>query len=102
MFEKNLADVIRGLRANKKNEEKYINIVLEEIRKELKTNDIDIKAQAIAKLTYVIFWNNPLHTIPVVESAKNKVQLLTMLLLRALWSRVEKGIAGKDPVFLAH
>lgn len=53
MFEKSLTDLIRGIRANKKNEQKYISACLQEIRNEVKANDIDVKANAIAKLTYV-------------------------------------------------
>ncbi|ORX94199.1 Adaptor protein complex AP-3 delta subunit [Basidiobolus meristosporus CBS 931.73] len=53
MFEKNLTDLIRGLRANKKNEAKYIATCIEEIRRELKGNDPDLKAIAISKLTYL-------------------------------------------------
>lgn len=54
MFEKSLTDLIRGIRANKKNEQKYIAVCLQEIRNEVKSNDLDIKATAVAKLTYVI------------------------------------------------
>ncbi|KAI8068421.1 adaptin N terminal region-domain-containing protein [Gongronella butleri] len=53
MFEKSLTDLIRGIRANKKNEQKYITVCLQEIRTEVKANDIDIKAMAVAKLTYL-------------------------------------------------
>ncbi|CAO3581359.1 unnamed protein product [Absidia cylindrospora] len=53
MFEKSLTDLIRGIRANKKNEQKYISVCLQEIRNEVKTNDPDIKAMAVAKLTYL-------------------------------------------------
>ncbi|RUP48600.1 adaptor-related protein complex 3 delta 1 subunit, partial [Jimgerdemannia flammicorona] len=53
MFEKSLTDLIRGIRANKKNDQKYIAVCLQEIRQECKSNDPDIKAVAIAKLTYV-------------------------------------------------
>jgi hypothetical protein len=53
MFEKSLTDLIRGIRANKKSEHKYISACLQEIRNEVKSNDIDVKANAIAKLTYV-------------------------------------------------
>lgn len=53
MFEKSLTDLIRGIRANKKNEQKYIAVCLQEIRNEVKSNDPDIKAMAVAKLTYV-------------------------------------------------
>ncbi|ORX47714.1 hypothetical protein DM01DRAFT_1338939 [Hesseltinella vesiculosa] len=53
MFEKSLTDLIRGIRANKKNEQKYITVCLQEIRNEVKSNDIDIKSMAVAKLTYL-------------------------------------------------
>ena len=53
MFEKSLTDLIRGIRANKKNEQKYIAVCLQEIRNEVKSNDIDVKGIAVAKLTYV-------------------------------------------------
>ena len=53
MFEKTLTDLIRGIRANKKNEQKYIAACLQEIRQEVKSNDPDVKATAISKLTYV-------------------------------------------------
>lgn len=53
MFEKSLTDLIRGIRANKKNEQKYIQVCLQEIRNEVKSNDVDVKGVAIAKLTYV-------------------------------------------------
>ena len=53
MFERTLTDLIRGLRANKKNETKFISIALDEIRKELRGNDLDLKANAIDKLNYV-------------------------------------------------
>jgi len=59
MFERTLADLIRGLRANKKNEAKFISIALEEIRKELKSNDLDVKANAINKLNYVCLAARP-------------------------------------------
>ncbi|KAJ3280843.1 hypothetical protein HDU76_009070, partial [Blyttiomyces sp. JEL0837] len=52
MFEKSLTDLIRGIRANKKNEEAYINLCLDEIRVEVRKNDLDVKAVAIAKLFY--------------------------------------------------
>lgn len=58
MFEKSLTDLIRGIRANKKNEQKYIAVCLQEIRNEVKSNDLDIKSTAIAKLAYVNTLNN--------------------------------------------
>lgn len=53
MFEKTLPELIRGIRANKKNEAKYISTSLDEIRKELKNPDMDVKVNAVAKLGYV-------------------------------------------------
>ncbi|PKK80266.1 hypothetical protein RhiirC2_724881 [Rhizophagus irregularis] len=53
MFEKTLTDLIRGIRTNKKNKQKYIAACLQEIRQEVKSNDPDVKAVAISKLTYV-------------------------------------------------
>ena len=53
MFERTLTDLIRALRSNKKNEAKFISLALDEIRKELKSNDLDVKANAIDKLNYV-------------------------------------------------
>eukprot|EP01114_Cavostelium_apophysatum_P002110 TRINITY_DN1183_c0_g1_i5.p1 TRINITY_DN1183_c0_g1~~TRINITY_DN1183_c0_g1_i5.p1 ORF type:complete len:1154 (-),score=375.58 TRINITY_DN1183_c0_g1_i5:267-3728(-) len=53
MFERNLEDLIRGLRANKKNESVFIGQVLSEIRDELKSNDFAKKSLAISKLTYL-------------------------------------------------
>jgi hypothetical protein len=53
MFEKSLPDLIRGIRANKNKEDDYISKRLEEIKVELKNTDHDVKATALAKLTYV-------------------------------------------------
>ncbi|KAI9296535.1 Adaptor protein complex AP-3 delta subunit [Neoconidiobolus thromboides FSU 785] len=53
MFEKSLNDLIKGIRAHKKNEKEYILKCIEEIRKELKTDDMDYKAAAISKLAYL-------------------------------------------------
>ncbi|ORZ00266.1 adaptin N terminal region-domain-containing protein [Syncephalastrum racemosum] len=75
MFEKSLTDLIRGIRANKKNEQKYITVCLQEIRNEVKSNDIDIKAMAVAKLTYLqmlgydMSWAS-FHIVEVMSSPK--------------------------------
>ena len=53
MFEKSLTDLVKGIRAHKHNEEAYIRTAINEIRNELKANDIKKKAVAIQKLTYV-------------------------------------------------
>ncbi|KAI8818917.1 adaptor-related protein complex 3 delta 1 subunit [Fimicolochytrium jonesii] len=75
MFEKSLTDLIRGIRANKKNEEKYIATCLDEIRNEVRKNDPEIKAGAIRKLVYLhmhgydMAWAS-FHVIEVMSSPK--------------------------------
>lgn len=53
MFEKSLDDLIRGIRSHKKDEQAYIHRCIDEIRQELRKDDGDYKAAAIAKLTYL-------------------------------------------------
>lgn len=54
MFERTLADLIRGLRAsNKQDEATFIARAVDEIRKEVQSKDMELKAAAILKLTYV-------------------------------------------------
>ncbi|VDP22115.1 unnamed protein product [Soboliphyme baturini] len=53
MFEKNLSDMIRGIRNNKDNEGRYIAQCVDEIKQELRQDNISLKANAIAKLAYL-------------------------------------------------
>jgi len=53
MWERTLQDLVRGLRANKNDEAKFIAKAVDEIRREIKTDDMDLKAGAVLKLTYV-------------------------------------------------
>lgn len=53
MWERTLQDLIRGLRANKKDESKFIAKAVDEIRNEIKSEDMELKAAAVLKLTYV-------------------------------------------------
>jgi AP-3 complex subunit delta-1 len=53
MWERTLQDLIRGLRANKKDEATFIAQAVDEIRKEVRSKDMDLKAAALLKLTYV-------------------------------------------------
>jgi len=53
MWERTLQDLIRGLRANKKDEAKFIAQAVDEIRREIKNKDMELKAGAVLKLTYV-------------------------------------------------
>ncbi|XP_053205215.1 AP-3 complex subunit delta-1-like [Panonychus citri] len=52
-FDKNLTDLVRGIRNNKENEAKYIAQCIEEIKEELKQENITVKTNAVAKLTYL-------------------------------------------------
>ncbi|KAG9222260.1 hypothetical protein CCMSSC00406_0006557 [Pleurotus cornucopiae] len=53
MWERTLQDLIRGLRANKKDESKFISKAVDEIRTEIKSEDMELKAGAVLKLTYL-------------------------------------------------
>lgn len=53
MFDKNLTDLVRGIRNNKDNEAKYIAQCMEEIKVELRQDNISVKSNAVAKLTYL-------------------------------------------------
>ncbi|XP_055383247.1 AP-3 complex subunit delta isoform X2 [Condylostylus longicornis] len=53
MFEKNLTDLVRGIRNNKENEARYISECIEEIKQELRQDNISVKCNAVAKLTYI-------------------------------------------------
>ncbi|XP_068238241.1 AP-3 complex subunit delta-1 isoform X2 [Palaemon carinicauda] len=53
MFDKNLTDLVRGIRNNKETEAKYIAQCMEEIKTELRQDNLAVKANAVAKLTYL-------------------------------------------------
>lgn len=53
MFEKSLYDLIRGLRNHKGTEREYIQESIRECRKEIRGSDLDLKATALLKLTYL-------------------------------------------------
>lgn len=55
---KALSDVVKGIRANKDNEDQYILSCISEIKDEIKSNDPVQKSIAIQKLTYVLFFSN--------------------------------------------
>lgn len=57
MWERTLKDLIRGLRAHKNDESKFIAQAIDEIRQEVKSKDVELKTAAVLKLTYV---RNPL------------------------------------------
>jgi AP-3 complex subunit delta-1 len=53
MFEKSLQDLVKGIRAANNDSAAYIAKAIQEIKDELKSRDVTIKAQALQKLTYV-------------------------------------------------
>lgn len=53
MWERNLQDLIRGLRTHKDDEARFISGAIDEIRKEVRIEDMELKAAAVLKLTYV-------------------------------------------------
>ncbi|TKA26294.1 hypothetical protein B0A50_05073 [Salinomyces thailandicus] len=53
MFEKDIYQLIRGLRAHKGKEREYIQSSIRECRKEIKGQDMDQKATALLKLVYL-------------------------------------------------
>ncbi|KAG2022853.1 Ap3d1 protein [Coprinopsis cinerea AmutBmut pab1-1] len=75
MWERTLQDLIRGLRANKKDEARFIAKAVEEIRQEIKSEDMELKAGAVLKLTYLdmlgydMSWAS-FHVVEVMSSPK--------------------------------
>jgi AP-3 complex subunit delta-1 len=53
IFDKNLHDLVRGIRNHKENEAKYITECIDEIKVELKQDNLAVKANAINKLCYL-------------------------------------------------
>ncbi|XP_033636373.1 AP-3 complex subunit delta-1-like isoform X3 [Asterias rubens] len=53
VFDKNLQDLVRGIRNNKENEAKYIASCIDDIKQELRQDNIAVKANAVAKLNYL-------------------------------------------------
>lgn len=75
MFEKSLYDLIRGLRNHKGNEREYIQESIRECRKEIKGSDMDLKATALLKLTYLEMFGHDMswasfHVLEVMSSQK--------------------------------
>ncbi|CAG0883727.1 unnamed protein product [Cyprideis torosa] len=75
LFDKNLSDLVRGIRSNKDKEAKYVAGCIEEIKQELRQENLAVKANAIAKLTYLqmlgydVSWA-AFNVIEVMASAK--------------------------------
>ncbi|XP_075250046.1 AP-3 complex subunit delta-1-like isoform X2 [Convolutriloba macropyga] len=53
VFDKNLNDLVRGIRAHKEDEAKFIATCIDEIKLELRQESMDVKANAVIKLVYL-------------------------------------------------
>ncbi|WAR24147.1 AP3D1-like protein [Mya arenaria] len=53
VLDKNLQDLVRGIRNHKENESKYVAECLDEIKNELRQENVAVKAMAVNKLTYL-------------------------------------------------
>ncbi|VDI68190.1 AP-3 complex subunit delta [Mytilus galloprovincialis] len=75
VLDKNLQDLVRGIRNHKENEAKYIAECIDEIKQELKQENIAVKANAVSKLSYLqmigydISWG-AFNIIEVMSSSK--------------------------------
>lgn len=78
-MEKSLSDLIKGIRAHSKESPEslldFLNVAVNECRDELSTTDLEVKATAVLKLTYLemygfdMSWCN-FHILEVMSSAK--------------------------------
>lgn len=73
MFEMNLPDLVKGLRANEGREQAFIAEALKEIKDELKNPSPRLKAQAIEKLIYL----HGIHNIDVSWAGFYMVELMS-------------------------
>ena len=53
MFEKTLTDVVKGIRASKRDTAIYISQCIAEIKQEINSTDLYVKANALNKLTFL-------------------------------------------------
>ena len=53
MFEKTLQDVVRGIRSSKRDTALYISQCIAEIKAEINSRDMFVKANALQKLTFL-------------------------------------------------
>ncbi|KAI0031249.1 adaptin N terminal region-domain-containing protein [Vararia minispora EC-137] len=84
MWERTLQDLIRGLRANKKEESKFIAQAVDEIRKEIRSKDMELKAGAVLKLTYLEMLGHDMtwasfHVVEVMSSPKYHLKTIGYL-----------------------
>uniref|UniRef100_A0A8D0VFT2 AP-3 complex subunit delta-1 n=1 Tax=Sus scrofa TaxID=9823 RepID=A0A8D0VFT2_PIG len=67
MFDKNLQDLVRGIRNHKEDEAKYISQCIDEIKQELKQDNIAVKANAVCKLTYMLGYDISWAAFNIIE-----------------------------------
>jgi AP-3 complex subunit delta-1 len=53
LFQKSLQDLVTGIRAHKNDPSAFIAQAMNEIKRETKSTDADVKSQAVRKLTYL-------------------------------------------------
>lgn len=53
LMQKSLTDLVRGIRSHKKDESAYIASCIQEIKEELKSTNMNMKATAVQKITYL-------------------------------------------------
>lgn len=53
MFEKTLTDLVRGIRACKRDTGSYISQCISEIKEEIKSTDLEVKTNALQKMTFL-------------------------------------------------
>ncbi len=53
LFQESLQDLVKGIRANRRNEEEYLRKRVADISEECRTSDMEKKAVAVLKLAHV-------------------------------------------------
>ncbi|KOS14711.1 adaptor protein complex ap-3 delta subunit [Malassezia pachydermatis] len=92
MFEKSLSALIKGLRSHRgKDEAKYVASMLEEIRAEIKSADMDIKAEAVLKLAYLQMLgyrvsSASFHILETMASSKYHIKHIGYLAATLCWA----------------
>ena len=69
MFEKTLTDIVKGIRASKRDTALYISQCIAEIKTEINSNDMFVKANALQKLTFLqmMGYNMSWASFPTIE-----------------------------------
>ena len=75
MFEKTLTDVVRGIRKTKRDKPKFIQQCIDEIKAEIASADMFVKANALQKMTFFQMMGYSMNwasfaTIEVMSSAR--------------------------------